>query len=277
MPISAFIQTLDEEQNLPRCLESVSWSDDIVVLDSFSTDRTMDIAKAAGARVFQRPYDGRANNQNWAVENIEFKHPWVYYSDADEVVPAELRDEILEVTSDPSRPEVAYRVRFKNMFCGKWIRHSSGYPSWIARLWRPDKIRWQRKANPVAVIDGPVGFLKNHFYHYSFNKGFYAWFEKHNKYSSYEAVETIKELDKGSIDWKGLICKDPVRRRIALKHLSFRMPARPAAKFIYQYLLRMGFLDGGPGLTYCLLQSVYEYMIWCKVKELRRREKGLPL
>lgn len=277
MSTSVFIQTLNEEDNLPRCLECFPWSDDIVVLDSFSTDQTLEIAKAAGARVYQREYDGRANNQNWAVDNIDFKYPWVYYSDADEIVPPELAAEIRRVTSDTSRPEVAYRVRFKNMLFGKWIKRSSMYPSWIPRLWRPEKIRWKRGANPVAIIDGPVGHLRNHFHHYSFNRGFAAWFEKHNKYSSYEAEESIRELDHGDVDWQGLLSKDPARKRVALKHLSFRIPARPLAKFAYMYLLKLGFLDGRAGLTYCTLQSVYEYMICCKIKELRRREQRLPI
>lgn len=277
MSVSIFIQTLNEEDNLPRCLECFSWSDDIVVLDSFSTDKTVEIAKAAGARVFQREYDGRANNQNWAVENIDFKYPWVYYSDADEIVPTDLVEEILAVTSDANRPEVAYRVRFKNMLFGQWTKRSGMYPSWIPRLWKPDKIRFERPANPVAIIDGEAGFLKNHFYHYSFNKGFYAWFEKHNKYSSHEALETIKALDSVAIDWPALICSDPARRRSALKRLSFSVPARPLVKFAYMYFLRMGFLDGRAGLTYSVLQSIYEYMICCKIREIRRRDKGLPV
>lgn len=277
MPVSTLILTLNEEGNLPKCLEALSWSDDVVVFDSYSTDATLDVAKAAGARVVQRKFDNWSTHQNWAVENIEFRHPWVYYSDADEVVPAALRDEILGVTADTQRQEVAYRVRFRNMLCGQWIRRSSLYPSWIPRLWRPEKIRWKRQANPIAVIDGPVGFLQNHFEHYSFNKGFHAWFDKHNKYSSHEAIETLKELDHGTVDWSGLMARDPARRRMALKHLSFRLPGRPYAKFLYMYLLRMGFLDGRAGLTYCTLQAIYEYMICCKVKELRRREKGLEV
>jgi len=277
MNVSVFLQTLNEEENLPRCLKTLKWSDDIVVLDSYSNDRTLEIADKAGARVFQRTYDGRANNQNWAVENIEFKYPWVYHADADEIVPFELRDEIIKVTSDLNRHEVAFRVRFKNLLFGKWTKRSGMYPSWVPRLWKPDKVRWERGANPLARIDGPEGYLENHFLHYSFNKGFYAWFEKHNRYSSFEAEETIKELEKGSVDWNGLFCADPARRRIALKHLSFRMPARPLAKFIYMYVIKRGFIDGSAGLTYCTLQSVYEYMICCKVKELRRREKGLPV
>lgn len=277
MSVSVFIQTLNEEANLPRCLSSLSWSDDIVVLDSISSDGTERIVKDFGGRFYQRPYDGRASNQNWAVENIEFKHPWVWYVDADEVTPPELAREIREICSDPARPEAAYYVRRRNYFVGRWLKHGGMYDVWIARLWRPERIRWERKANPVAVIDGPAGYLKNDFHHYFFSKGIGDWFDRHNKYSSYEAEATLKELDHGAIDWAGLVAGDPARRRMALKHLSFRLPGRPYAKFLYMYLLRMGFLDGRAGLTYCTLQAIYEYMICCKVRELRRRQKGLPV
>ena len=277
MPVSVFIQTLNEEDNLPRCLESVSWSDDIVVLDSFSTDRTEEIARSAGARFYQRRYDGRANNQNWAVENIDFKYPWVYHCDADEVVTEDLANEILEVTACASGQPVVYWVRFKNMVQGRWIKRSSMYPIWVPRLWKPDRIKWQRGANPVALIDGPFGYLKAHFIHYTLSKGFEAWFENHNRTSTYEAVETIRELQHGRIDWSELISPDPARRRNALKRLSFRMPCRPLLIFIYMYLLKAGFLDGRPGLTYCTLRAICEYEICCKVKELRQRQKDLPI
>ncbi len=277
MGVSILVQTLNEEQNLPICLHSVAFSDDIVVLDSFSTDGTEQVARAAGARFFQRQYDGRAANQNWAVENIRFKHPWVYYTDADEVVTDELREEILRVTGAADRPEVLFRVRFKNMFMGRFLRHSSLYPTWVPRLFRPEKIRWERGANPVAIVDGPEGKLEEHFLHYSFRKGMVDWFAKHNKYSSYEAAETDKELQHRTFRWGDLFAGSPAVRRQALKKLSFRLPGRPLAKFAYMYFLRLGFLDGMAGLHYCLLQSVYEYQIVIKVEELRRQQAGLPL
>lgn len=274
MTVSVFIQTLNEEDNLPRCLASLGFSDDIVVLDSFSSDRTEEVARAAGARFFQREYEGRAPNQNWAVENIAFKHPWVYYSDADEVVTPELREEILRVVSDETRAEVVYRLRFKNMFMGKWNRRSSMYPTWVPRLFRPECIRWERGANPVAIINGAEGRLEGHFLHYSFNKGMAAWFDKHNKYSQYEAVETLKELRNKTFRWRDLVTGSAATRRQALKKLSFRIPARPLVKFLYMYAFRGGFLDGVAGLHYCILQSVYDYMITIKVKEQRLRESG---
>ena len=274
--ISVLILTLNEERNLPDCLKSVSWSDDIVVFDSFSSDRTVEIAKAAGARVVQRKFDNWSAHQNWAVENIEFKYPWVYYSDADEIMTSELRDEILKVTSEKDRPEVAYRVRFKNMFMNRWIKRSSLYPTWVLRLFRPECVRWERLVNPVPIINGKEGKLQSHFEHYTFNKGMTEWINKHNLYSQNEASELIKTINR-CINWKGLLSRDPAVRRKSLKELAFHMPFRPFLVFFYLYFFRFGFLDGIPGLTYCRLRSMYEYMIDLKVKELRRKEKGLAV
>jgi glycosyltransferase involved in cell wall biosynthesis len=272
--VSIFIQTLNEEQNLPRCLEHLRFSDDIVVLDSISSDGTEQIARKAGARFYQRPYDGRASNQNWAVQNIPFKYPWVYQSDADEVMPADLREEILSVTWDGNRPEVMFQVRFKLIFMGRFLRRSSLYPTWVPRLYRPDRIRWERTANPVVVVNGPQGSLQGHFLHYNFCRGMTEWFDKHNKYSSREAMENVKELSQSGFRWPDLWATNPVTRRQALKKLSFRVPARPLIKFLYMYGARLGFLDGMPGLHYCLLQSFYEYQIVLKIKEAQNAERS---
>jgi hypothetical protein len=197
----------------------------------------------------------------------------VYYSDADEVVTDELREEILRVTGDASRAEVLFRVRFKTMFMGRFLRHSSMYPTWVPRLFKPDHIRWERNANPVAVADGPQGKLEGHFLHYTFHKGMSDWFAKHNRYSSYEAVETLKELEHRTFRWADLWHPDPTIRRQALKKLSFRTPARPLVKLLYMYVARLGFLDGMIGFHYCLLQSFYDYQIVLKVREAMTKEK----
>lgn len=274
MSLSVLILTLNEEDNLQKCLQSVKWSDDIVVLDSFSTDRTVKIAEEMGAQVIQRRFDNWSAHQNWAVRNIRFKHPWVYYSDADEIVPMELCHEMLAVTGDPEAEHVAYRVRYKNFFCDRWIKHCGIYPVWVLRLFRPDKIQWERLVNPVPVVQGTEGRLEQHFHHYSFNKGLEAWFEKHNKYSSQEADEGIKTIRNGFEDWEGLFSlHDGARRRRALKELAFRLPFRPTLRFLYMYLLRMGFLDGWEGLTYCRLLSMYEYLIVLKMQERVRQEQ----
>ena len=275
MSVSILILTLNEEANLPECLQSVKWSDDIVVLDSFSNDRTVEIATSAGARVVQRSFDNE-KSQREASLKIPFKHLWVYNPDADEITPPELHEEIVKVISDPNRKEVAYRVRFRTMFMGRWIKHSGLYPTWVVRLFRPEKISFSRNINLQYIIDGPEGRLDCHFDHHSFNKGLNAWVEKHNRYSWQEARDAIKSLEESSVPWRDIFTRSSVSRRKALKELSFRLPFRPTLRFLYMYFLRLGFLDGWEGLTYCRLLSMYEYLIVLKMKELRRRTKRLP-
>lgn len=275
--VSALILTLNEEINLPACLEALSWCDDIVVLDSFSTDRTVEIAKAAGARVFQRVHDSELGQRNYGLTEIAFRHPWVYMPDADEITTPELRDEILRVVADPTRTESAYRVRFKVMFMGKWIKHSSLYPTWVVRLVRPSQVRLEREFHTACFAEGGEGRLQEHFLHYSFNKGMTAWFEKHNRYSISEARESLDHMRGPVPSPLGLVDRDARVRRRTLKQLSYRLPCRPALRFLYMYLLRGGILDGWAGLVYCRLIACYEQMITIKIAELKRRARGLPV
>ena len=274
--ISVLILTRNEEANLPASLEAVRWSDDIVVFDSYSTDRTVDIAKAAGARVIQRAFDNE-RDQRSASLRVAFKHPWIYNPDADEITPPDLRDEMLAATSDPDRSEVAYRVRFKNMFMGKWIKRSSLYPTWVVRLFRPERISFERSINLRYVVDGKVGRLQCHFEHHSFNQGLDPWLEKHRRYALHEAEESIKSLARGGFEWRTLFSRQPVIRRRALKELSIRLPCRPTLRFLYMYLVRMGCFDGRAGLAYCRLLSAYERMITRQVKQRQRRPLGLEI
>lgn len=271
------ILTLDEEINIEACLESLAWCNDVVVLDSLSSDRTQELAAARGARVVTRKFDNWSAHQNWAVSTIEFRHPWVLYLDADERCPDELRDEVMRLAR-PDAAESAFRIRRKDFFMGRWLKHAQLYPSWFVRLFRPQKIRYERLVNPVAIVDGPVGELEAHILHYPFSHGVSHWLARHNRYSDMEAIEAEKARAHGTRPASGGVwATDPNVRRRALKDLFFRMPARPLLKFAYYYGWRRGFLDGRAGLTYASLQSIYEYMIDCKSRELRRRRAGLPI
>jgi glycosyltransferase involved in cell wall biosynthesis len=273
--VSVLVLTLNEEVNIGACLESLSWCDDIVVLDSLSADRTRIIAVERGARVVERAFDNWSAHQNWAVSNIEFRHPWVLYLDADERCDAELRADVLR-NARPDAPEAAFRVRRKDFFMGHWLKHAQLYPTWLVRLFRPQRIRYERLVNPVAVVDGPIGSLCGHIVHYPFSHGVSHWIARHNRYSDMEAIEAEKvrgeRTSSGSL-WS----RDPNERRRALKDIFFRMPARPLVKFFYYYAWRRGFLDGRAGFTYASLQAMYEYMIACKGVELERRRRGLPV
>jgi glycosyltransferase involved in cell wall biosynthesis len=273
--ISVLILTLNEERNIVDCLRSVQWSDDIVVLDSFSQDRTVELAESMGARVIQRSYVSERDQREFGIRHISFRHGWVYNPDADEITTPELRDEMLSVVKQTDISAVAFRVRFKTMLFQKWIRFSSLYPTWVVRLFRPEFLRFERETNLTYVVDGLEGRLQNHFLHYTFNNGFDAWFQKHNSYSKGEALETIRELRKTRINWWDMLAfSRPVQRRRALKRLSFSLPCRPLIRFLYMYLFRLGFLEGRAGFTYCRLLAIYEYMIVLKVREFRLREAG---
>lgn len=276
MGVSVLILTLDEEINIEACLDTVSWSDDVVVLDSLSKDGTTRRAAARGARIVERPFDNWSSHQNWAVSHIEFKNPWVLYLDADERCTEGLRDEVLR-RATPNCSESAFKMRRKDIFMGRWLKHAQLYPSWFVRLFRPDKIRYERLVNPVAVVDGPIGALDEHIIHYPFSHGISHWIARHNKYSDFESKEMLKVREGAERSGARLLTRDPNERRRALKDLFFRMPARPVLKFCYYFLWRRGFLDGRAGLTYSTLQAIYEYQIDCKYHELMRRKQGLPV
>ncbi len=139
MDVSVLILTLDEETNLDECLDTVAWCSDIHVLDSFSADRTVEIAESRGARVAQREFDSFAGQQNWAVQNLPFLSPWILYIDADERVTPELRDSILPAAAGPGG-NVAFRLRKAGFFMGTWLKHVQASPYYI-RLFRRDKMR----------------------------------------------------------------------------------------------------------------------------------------
>ena len=263
--------------NLPACLESVAWSQDVIVFDSFSTDRTEEIARAAGARFIQREFDDYASHRNAALTKVKYEHPWVLMVDADERVTEQLAREIRTTICECDDDLALCRMRRKDMFRGRWLRHSSGYPTWFGRLIRAGRVTVRRKINEEYHADGAIAHLSEHLIHYPFNKGISYWLERHNRYSSMEAGlmtgETQEPLRLGSI-----LSHDPALRRKSLKQLCCRMPCRPLLVFCYLYLGRLGFLDGRAGLTYCMLRSFYEYMINLKVKELRgSREDGTHL
>lgn len=273
-PVSVVILTKDEEVNIDACLRTLGFSDDVIVYDSLSTDRTLEIARGfPNVSVVQRKFDNWSAHQNWGVANIPFRHPWVLYVDADERVEPELAAEIGRI-ADPASPMSAFRLRRKDMFMGRWLRHAQLYPTWIVRLFRPSKIRYERLVNPVAVVEGPTGRLEGHLIHYPFSKGVAQWFERHNSYSTFEAMELEKVLGGRRRPLSGLLSRDPNDRRATLKDIFFRLPFRPQVKWLYYMLWRWAWLDGMPGVTYARMTYLYEYMISIKYREVQYRKSG---
>lgn len=267
--ISILIITLNEEKDLGDCLKSVAWSDDIHVFDSFSSDRTVEIALKGGANVTQRRFDGYSSQRNAAILSCPFRHPWVLILDADERVPNALADEMLSAIRKVG-PEIAgFRIRRKDFLFGRWLKHAQLTP-WYIRLVRPELARYEREINEVLRVDGQVCELNKTLNHFPFSKGISHWIDRHNHYSTKEAVRWIEE-HKGcaSFSWsKAFLAKDFSERRYHQKGLFYKLPARPLIKWFYMILWRRSFLDGMAGLIYSTLQSIYEYFIVLKTREL---------
>lgn len=165
--------------------------------------------------------------------------PGVLYIDADERCTDGLRNEVLATVQDPAAAHAAYYIPRKNYFMGKWLKHAMA-PIPVMRLYRPEKVRFERLVNPIPVIDGTHGVLRQYLDHYNFSKGLEEWIAKHNRYSTQEAQQNLKEIGEGHLDLAGLFAvRDPVRRRRALKLLSIRLPFRSSLRFLYMYLLRL--------------------------------------
>lgn len=267
--ISVLILTKNEEQDLPGCLASVSWCDDVHVFDSFSEDRTIEIAQEAGAKITQRKFDNWSAHQNWGLANISFKYPWVLYIDADERVSLGLKEALIAFDSQESEV-VAYEIQRRDFaWNGRWLKHAQISPFYL-RFFRPDKMRYERLVNPVSLPDGPVGRLKGYLDHYPFSKGFRYWLQRHLSYADMEAAMRLEDMGRGTSFSlrKALFGKDFTEKRFHQKGLFYKMPGRPFIKWCYMVVWRRAFLDGIAGTTYATLQSIYEYFIVLKTKEL---------
>lgn len=274
LPVSVIVYTLNEEQDLPGCLESLKWSDDVHVFDSLSSDRTQEIARDFGAKVTTRAFDTESVHRNWAMENLPFQHPWVYHSDADERVPDDLTVAMGKCVQEP-QGNVAFRMRRRDYFMGQWLRHCVPSPTNI-RLFLHEKMRYARLINPVPVIDGTVGMIEEHFDHFPFSKGLTHWFEKHNRYSTLEARQIVENRRDGvrpSLA-QALFGRDYTDRRYHQKEIFYRMPARSQLKFCLLYFAKLGFLDGRAGLEFCRLNAIYERMIVMKTSEMELAARG---
>jgi glycosyltransferase involved in cell wall biosynthesis len=268
-PLSCLIYTFNEEINLPHCLGSLKWCDDVVVVDSFSTDRTEQIARAAGARFVQNTFTGFGDQRNWSLDNVELKHQWAFFLDADERVPTELAQELNDLLSSVPDEVAAYWLRRRFYMWGKWLRYSSLYPTWVVRLIRVGKARYVNRGHAeTQVIEGRTESLEcdlideNH-------KGLDDWLARQDRYSSQEA---LYELNNDEARLRDLFSLNPMRRREAVKKLGRHLPGRPFWYFLYAYILRLGFLDGIDGLRFCWMKAMYHAMIVQKKRDLRAQK-----
>jgi len=276
--VSVLVPTLDEELNLPACLDSVAWADEVFVLDSFSHDRTVDIARDNGAHVVQHAFASYSRQKNWALEHLPFRNDWVLIVDADERVTPALTTEIGSLL--PGAGYDGYYLNRRFIFLGAWIRHSAWYPSWNLRLFRHRLGRYDdREVHEHVVLSGRAGYLRNDLLHLD-QRGLEAFVARHNRYSTLEASARFK-AECGAPDRARLpvsLLASPVQRKRFLRERIWpKVPSKPLALFVYMYLLRRGFLDGRAGLALCVFQAFQEFMVGLKLAELRRLSSLTPI
>jgi len=274
--ISVLILTYNEEQDLPACLDSVAFSDDIHVFDSNSTDKTQQIAQNRGAHHHTRAFDNYAAQRNAAMQ-LPFRHPWVLVLDADERPTPALIAEIAQILPKTPETTAAYRIRRRDFLWGTWLAHAQLSPYYV-RLLRVGRVQYTREVNEVAEISGDTAQLTEPFDHFPFSKGISHWVAKHNDYSTREAeVLANGNFAHDASLHQALFGHDFHTRRIAQKAIFYQLPGRPIIKWLYMMFFRGAVLDGQAGIMYATLQSLYEYLIEIKHRELLRRRSNKPL
>lgn len=278
-PLSILIPTRNEAANVQACIESARrCADDIVVVDSGSTDGTPDLARSLGARVVDFRWNGQLpKKKNWALEQVEWRHEWVFILDADERITPDLAAELREVLLKPDYD--GYYVNRCFWFLDGWLRHCGYYPSWNLRLFRHrlgryesipglvDTLSGDNEVHEHVELQGRAGRLRGEMEHFAFPT-IAAWVEKHNRYSGWEAQLNVSTTASNAAARAELAPELARKRR--LKHAARRLPFRPLGRFLYHYVWRRGFLDGYRGYVFCRLMGFYEFLGTVKTAELRR-------
>jgi glycosyltransferase involved in cell wall biosynthesis len=283
VPVSILVPIRNEAANLPRCLESVAWADEVFVVDSESTDGSPEIAARHGATVVQFHFNGTwPKKKNWALETLPFRHEWVFILDADEVLPPEAEEEFRRIVTNPNEPAAGYWINRRFMFMGKWLKHAY-YPNWNLRLFKHRLGRYEKltgvdtasgdnEVHEHVIVRGDTGLLKCEMDHYAFpSVGVFV--EKHNRYSNWEARVALDRFLRGSGE---ALQSDTVGWRRRLKLISQRLPFRPTLRFLYVYLWQRGFLDGREGYYFAKLHGFYEFLSVAKTFELKRTAQKAP-
>ncbi len=263
------ILTYNEEVNITECLKSVEdWAVDIFVVDSFSTDRTCEIAESYGCKVMQNDFLGYPDQRNWALDHLPVKTEWVFFLDADERATDVLKNEI-SILLQGELFEDGFFIKRRLIWMGKWIKRGY-YPVWLLRLFRFGK-GWceDRAINEHFVVQGKTGYLKNDFIHED-KKDISHWVHKHNQYASKEAEELLKRpIYEGSF-FRG--SSQAEKKRWLRNRVWVNLPPLiwPFIYFFYRYVLKGGFLDGKEALIYHMLQGLwYPLLIDAKYLEIK--------
>ncbi len=270
--ISVMVFTLDEEIHLPSCLASLAWCDDVIIVDSYSSDGTEAICRAAGARFAQHAFTGFGDQRNWALDHVPPRHDWVLILDADERVTPDLVTELRSLIPSVAADVGAFRIRRRFHLWGRWLRYSSLYPTWVVRLVHRERVRYTNRGHAeTQEVQGRIADLAHDLIDENI-KGLDDWFERQCRYAAKDAAYELA-AEHTPLPWRRGLFGGVLERRAMLKRLAARVPVRPLLYFLYSYLLRLGFLDGRDGLQFCLMKALYQRMVQIRKYDLRRAAK----
>lgn len=272
VPVTAIVLAVDEEANIARCLDTLGWCDQVMVVDSGSTDATADIAGRHDALVLDVPVAGFGPMRNRAMHDTAVRHDWVLFIDADEWVSIDLAEEIAGAITAPHHAGYALRVRL--VFQGTWLRHGGWYAgALMVRLADRRRARWVGDVSEKLTVEGSVGRLASDLVDED-RKPFARWLDRHNRYSTLKAIQRRAWQGRGvRARWEEALQASPrsrVPREVAKRVVVPALPAPGLWRFLYMYVLRGGFLHGTIGLRFALLHAMQEMHIQMKVDELRR-------
>jgi glycosyltransferase involved in cell wall biosynthesis len=271
-PLSVVILTLNEEKNIAAAVKSViGWSEGVFVVDSGSSDDTVKLAEALGARVSYHPFTGYSDQRNWALKNLPYPSPWAFFVDADERPSRKLKEEITRLLNSGTDCD-GFFIKRKFIFLSRFIKHGGYYPVWLLRLFKHKKaVCDSRRVNEHFLVSGKLRRIERGDLIHQDRRDISFWIEKHNRYSSLEAEErTFGTKEKSNASDKSYR-----KRRFLRDKLYPSLPPffRAFALFFYRYFIRLGFLDGKEGLIYHFLHGLwYPFLIDAKIYELKRRK-----
>ena len=277
VPVSVIIPVRNEGGNLPRCLDALRDMGEVYVIDSQSTDSTVDIARSYGAQVVQFHYQGGwPKKRQWAMDTLPLAYEWILLVDADEVVTPELAREIAQAIQDPKAN--GYYVALRIHFLGRALRHGDarfwklslfrrGKGQYECRLKGQDASMADMEVHEHVIVEGPTARLKNPLLHHN-SETLSHYIRKHDEYSNWEA-QVLLQNEIGTGEIAPSLFGTQAQRRRWLKKKVFALPGSPVLLFLYRYLFRLGFLDGVPGLIYCTFQAVQMFHTKAKMYELR--------
>ena len=276
--ISVIILTFNEEKHIARCINSlITFTDKIFIIDSGSTDKTVEIAENLGAKVAVNPWINYATQFNFGIENNPFKTTWLMRMDADEYVLPELSNEINQKLFETPQEISGIYIKRRVLFFDKWIRHGAYYPIWLLRIWRNGhgicEESWMDEH--IKLFQGKTVQMQQDLVDHNLNNLTW-WTQKHNLYAIREVIDLLNIKynfrDFEAVEPKLLGTQEQRKRYLKVKYASLPLFTRPIFYFIYRYFLRLGFIDGKQGLMWHFLQGFwYRFLIDAKIYEIYHR------